>query len=140
MRIKRLTLTLCLLAACAWCFTVVSRVDSAEPSGGFKPVASVPGLMNGQALVLKEIGTLVANENAPRRTQQIAALAEVLAELANVNTMNSDKADYRGWAGQLRGTSLELAQAARQEADEGKINRLIDSIKNTCQACHDTYQ
>lgn len=141
MNMKNVTMTVCLLFACAWCFTLVSRADSSEPKAGeFAPVASVEGLMNGQVLVLKQIGELVGNRDAPRRAKQIEALAEVLAELANVNTLKSEKTDYRGWAGALRDTSLELAHSVKQGADEGKMNELINRIKATCQACHDVYQ
>ena len=141
MKTKNLTLTACLLAACAWCFTLVSRADSSEPvTGEFAPVASVEALMNGQVLVFKTIGELVANKNAPKRADQIEELAEVLAELANVNTFNSDKADYRDWAGTLRDTSMELARSAKQGADDGKMNGIIKRMKGACQACHDAYQ
>lgn len=143
MKVRNITLTICLLTACAWCFTLVSRVDSAEPKAppaAFKPVASVEGLMHGQLLVFQKIGELVANKNAPKRTEQIHAFAEVLAELANINTLNSDKIDYRRWAGQLRDTSLKLAAAAERNADEAEMNKLITTIKGTCQSCHDVYQ
>jgi len=68
--------------------------------------------------------------------------AEVLAELANVNTFHKDKADYRGWAATLRDTSLELATEAqkKKDADESRLASLFKKLKKTCMACHDMYQ
>jgi len=141
MKVRNVTLSVCLLAACLWCFSLVSRVDSAEPAAaGFKPVASVESLMQGQLLVFKQIGELVTNKSVPKRDEQLHAYAEVLAELANVNTMNSEKQDYRGWAGDLRGASMELAVAAKQGADDAKMDQIITRMKGACQSCHDVYQ
>jgi len=141
MKVRNLTLTACLLASCVWCFSLVSQANSAEPSSaGFKPVASVEGLMNGQVLVFKQIGKLVANENAPKRIKRIHAYAEVLAELANVNTFNSEKTDYQGWAGDLRDESLELSVAAKKGADSGSMSQIMARMKATCESCHDVYQ
>jgi len=141
MKMKNITLSVCLVVACAWCFTLVSRANSAEPTAGeFKPVASVEALMHGQLLVFKRIGELTGEAQAPKRDEEIEDLAQVLAELANLNTLKSDKADYRGWAGSLRDSSMELSHVAEHGADGDKLNQLINSIKGTCQSCHDVYQ
>ena len=67
--------------------------------------------------------------------------AEALAELANVNTYHSQKEDYQAWAGQMRDTALELAnEAEKPNADDAKMKKLVNTLKNTCGACHDAYQ
>ncbi len=142
---RRMTLTICLLGGCVWCFALVSQVDSAQPASGhspFKPVATVHSLMEGQGLVFKQIHSALTNPRTSKRSEQITAFSEVLAELANVNALNSDKEDYRGWAGQLRQTALELAAEAKKEknADDERMNTLLARLKNTCTACHDVYQ
>lgn len=141
MKVRNVTLTVCLLASCVWCAALVSRVDSAEPSAGaFKPVASVEGLMTGQVLVFKQIGKLLANKEAPHRGEQIHDLAQALAELANVNTLNSDKSDYQGWAGELRDAAMDLSAAAKQDVDGDKMGQIINRMKAACGKCHDAYQ
>jgi len=141
---RKLTLTIGLLVACAWCFSLVSPAANSEPTSGaaFKPVASVHSLMEGQGLVFSQLQMALGNKNAAQRAKQIHSYAEVLAELANVNTFNNEKADYRGWATQLRDTALALAAEGKKNPapDEGKVNELFSKIKNTCQACHDVYQ
>jgi hypothetical protein len=98
--------------------------------------------MNGQGLVFKNINMALSNKRMPERHERVEAFAEVLAELANVNTLNSEESDYRKWAGQLRSTSMELAREAEKEdgADEQKMQQLFEQLKSTCQACHDVYQ
>lgn len=145
--LRRMTLSIGLLAGCAWCFLMVSRVDSAQPapaaaaSRPFKPVASIHGLMNGQALLFKSVRKAITNKETPQRLEHIEVYAEALAELANVNTYHSEKEDYQAWAGQMRDTALELAEEAeKSDADDARMNKLVASLKNTCGACHDAYQ
>lgn len=142
--LRRVTLSIGLLAGCVWCFLMVSRVDSAQPAAAasrpFKPVASIHGLMNGQQLLFNNIRKAVTNKDWNQRRERIEVYAEALAELANVNTYNSKKKDYQGWAGQLRDAALELAQEAeKSDADDVRMNKLLDTVKNTCGACHDVY-
>ena len=143
--LRRVTLSIGLLAGCAWCFLMVSRVDSAQPTAAasrpYKPVASVHGLMNGQALLFKSIHKATTDKATPQRRERIEVYAEALAELANVNTYNSQKKDYQAWAGQLRDTALDLAkEAEKSDADDARMTKLVASMKNTCGACHDAYQ
>ena len=142
--VRRTALTIVLLAGCVWCLTLVARADSdpGPPSDSFKPAASIDALMYGQSHHFKELGQLVKNKNAKDRADRLAMEAEVLAELANVNSFHKDKADYRGWAETLRDTSLELATEARKkkDADQSRLESLHKKLKKTCMACHDMYQ
>ncbi|MEK6799215.1 MAG: cytochrome c [Planctomycetota bacterium] len=135
------TLAACLLTSCVLCFAFTSRGDG-PAAGGFKPVASVEGLMHGQGLVFKELSSLAANKSAKERMENIEGLSQALAEFANVNTFNRDKEDYKAWAAQLRDTALALSKEAEKDktADEAQITKLMGQLKNTCQSCHDKYQ
>lgn len=142
---RRMALTVILFAGCIWCLVPVTTADSAPsaPAGGpYKPVASVHGLMTGQMLAFKQLQTTMNGNKDPDRPRMIQMTSEALAELANVNTYLKDKDDYRGWAGQLRDTAMELAAEAKKKdtADESKMKSFFDKIEKTCNACHDAYQ
>ncbi len=142
---RKMALTICLMGSCLWCFALATSADNGNPAsagGTFTPVAGVAALMHGQMTFLKEIGKAMGNKSNPDRNEGIAASAEVLAELANVNRFNKNKEDYRGWATQLRDTALQLAGEAdkKEKADESHMKKLFQEIKNTCVACHDAYQ
>ncbi len=142
---RNATITVMALCAGVFILAVVTRVDSAESTmsaGAFKPVASVHSLMEGQATFFKNIGEALQNAEAPKRMKHIGVGAEVLAELANVNTHNRSEADYIQWAGELRDMAVELAGEAKKKegANEETMNSLFDRMKATCQACHDKYQ
>ena len=109
---------------------------------GFKPALSVHHLMEGQGFVFGQIHDALTNANAPRRLKTIEAGSAVLAELANVNTLNSDKQDYQAWASELRDIALALAKEAdkKADADDKQMNELFKQMKNKCGACHDAYQ
>jgi len=144
--VRRLVLTAGLLVGCFSCFMLVTRADSAQSTASaappFKPVASVHSLMEGQGAYFKQISEALANPAAKRRAEDIFQGAEMLAELANVNTYNSEKEDYRRFAGRLRDTSLELAAEAKKKKDAGedKMRSLHQKLEATCKACHDVYQ
>lgn len=142
--IRNMTLTVMLIAGCVWCVALVSRADSAQSAGNntFKPAVSVHHLMEGQVIVFKQLNQAVKNKNTEHRIKMIEGLSIVIAELANVNTMNSDKSDYIGWASDLRNTAMELAEEAdkKKEADDQRMNKLLAKMKATCAACHDVYQ
>jgi hypothetical protein len=140
---RRTTLTICMLAAGTIGFTVVanSQEKPKVDSSGFKPVASVHGIMNGQMVVFNEMMNTVRNAKAKERAERMEGLAEALAELANVNQYNSDQADFQKWARELRDQSLQVAQEARNETINDEIvKQLAETIKSTCAACHDKYQ
>ena len=65
-----------------------------------------------------------------------------LAELANVNTQNSDQSDYQGWAAELRGHSMSMREEAdkKKDADNKKLLQTFNRMKRTCIACHNVYQ
>ena len=143
--IRKAALTVILLGGCAWVLAMVTRADSAEPektADVFRPVASVHTLMEGQGVFFKKIGDALQDPQAAKRTKEIAFGAELLAELANVNTHNKDQADYVQWAGQLRDTAMELAGEAKKkgDADEDTMNSLFSRLAATCKACHEKYQ
>ncbi len=143
--VRRMALTVVLFAGCIWCLALVTTADSAPsaPGGGpYKPVASVRGVMTGQMLAFKQLQTSLAGTKDVDRPVAIQLTSEALAELANVNTYNNEKEDYRGWAGQLRDTAMELAGEAKKKdnADEDKMKSLLAKLEATCKSCHDAYQ
>ena len=145
MMVRRMALTVVLFAGCIWCLALVTTADSApsaSAAGPYKPVASVHGLMTGQMLVFKQLQTSLTGKKDADRPRAIQLASEALAELANVNTYNNEKEDYRTWAGQLRDTAIELAGEAKKKdkADEDKMKSLFANLEGTCKSCHDAYQ
>ncbi len=143
--VQRMALTVALFAGCTWCLVFVTRADSAPSApadGFFRPVASVNGLMTGQMLAFKQLQQSQNGKEGPDRPKAVQLTAEALAELANVDTYNGEKDDYRGWAGQLRDTALELAGEAKKKdnADEDKMKSVLGKLEATCKSCHDVYQ
>ena len=143
--VRRIALTVVLFAGCIWCLALVTTANSAPSApaaGPYKPVASVNGLMIGQRLVFKQLQGSLNGKNGAERPKAIQLTSEALAELANVNTYNNEKEDYRTWASQLRDTAMELAGEAKKkdQADEGKMKSLLAKLESTCKSCHDAYQ
>lgn len=141
--VQKYTLTACLIGSCVLCLALVLRVDAAqEPAPSFKPVAPVGALMYGQGTMFKRIDTLLPKAGEIKSLHEMEEAAFALAELANVNRHNREDSDYRGWATQLRDTSLEFAAEAEKAAgaDANKLKQLFETIKATCQSCHDKYQ
>ena len=142
---RRIALPGFLFTGCIGCLLLAARADSAQPQaagGPFKPVASVRGLMTGQGIVYKQLQAAIDGPKAADRPMIVQLTAEALAEFANVNTYNSEKQDYRGWAAQLRENAMELSMEAKKKAsaDDAKMKQLFARIEATCQACHDAYQ
>jgi len=125
---------------------VVAGVSQAQDGGGspgpFKPVASVVGLMNGQGMAFKRIQQAVTDRNMDERHKSIHVMAEVLAELCNVNQYNENKPDYQRMARDVRELALKLAEEAKKGAgaDDNVLRTALRDIKNGCTACHDVYQ
>lgn len=143
--VRRMALTVCLLGSCVWCMGLVTRADgtaTAQAVAQFKPVASVGALMHGQLSFFKKISKSLESPASEDRNHELEHAAEVLAELANVNRLNKDKEDYRGWATDLRETALELAREAAKltAADDVRMKKLTQKMKASCTACHDAYQ
>ena len=143
--VRRIALTVVLFAVCIWCLALVTTANSApsaSAAGPYKPVASVRGVMTGQMLAFKRLQTSLTGTKDVDRPVAIQLTSEALAELANVNTYNNEKEDYRTWAGQLRDTALELAGEAKKKdnADEDKMKSLLDKLDATCKSCLDAYQ
>ena len=142
---RRTALTVCLMASCIWCLALASAANStqSDPGAGvFKPVAPVGSLMHGQGVFFKAIRKELDEPTGEERNHEIQEAAEVLAELANVNRLNKDKADYRIWATELRDTALAMANEAKKKAaaDDSKLQAIFATMKSKCQACHDVYQ
>ncbi|GIK17011.1 MAG: hypothetical protein BroJett003_19750 [Planctomycetota bacterium] len=113
-----------------------------QAAPAFKPVSDVHHLMEGQELHFNAIADLLKDAAAKGRHGKIAMHADLLAELANVNTLNKDKDDYRAWASQVRDLSLQLVAEARKKeaASEDAMKGLVTKISDTCTACHDVYE
>ena len=126
------------------CVALTTRADSAENANQeqtFKPVASVQSLMHGQVKFFKELAKHLQEAPGEHRNEELVEGGEVLAELANVNRLNSEKQDYRAWATQLRDTALALAKEAKKPTpDEAGLKKLYQTLKDTCASCHDAHQ
>ncbi len=140
--VRRMAMTTCLVVACIWCSTLVARGDGKTASADFKPVASVGALMHGQGAHFSALKELILYGEGPDRALGMAAEAEVLAELANVNTLHGEKEDYRAWTKELRDLALQLAGEAKKgdKADNDGIRELFKKMSARCSACHDRYQ
>lgn len=143
--VRRLALTVFLMASCVWCLALVAgggEGQSSNATSAFRPAASVDSLMHDQDHHFEVIAELLEDPGAKKRTKRLFRHAEILAELANVNVHHRTEADYRSWAARLRDMSLELAAEAKKEggADEDRMGTLFQSMKKTCMACHDIYQ
>ncbi len=120
--------------------TASPQAQNVVDRGPFKPVADLEMLMEAQGAHLEGIeGAL--KSGGDKAMKSVRFHAEVLAELANVNRYHKDKADYVGWATQLRDTAMELARKADDAAgaDAASLAPLVTKLKDTCTACHDVY-
>lgn len=120
----------------------VSHAQDGGSPGPFNPVATVVGLMNGQGMAFKRLQQAVTDRRMQERHKTIQMMAEVLAELSNVNQYNEKKADYQGWAREARDLALMLSEEAKKEAgaDDNFMRKSLRDIKAKCTACHDVYQ
>ena len=120
----------------------VSQAQDGGSPGPFKPVATVVGLMNGQGMAFKRLQKAVTDRKMEERHRTIQVMAEVLAELSNVNQYNENKPDYQQMARDVRELSLKLAEEAKKGsgADDNVLRKAVRNIKNGCTACHDAYQ
>ena len=72
--------------------------------------------------------------------RDITHAAWLLAESGNLMTLrDTDKKDWQGWAGEMRGLGSKLAAAAAKK-DFPAIKKLIAGLDTNCLACHDEYQ
>ncbi|MBI4719317.1 MAG: cytochrome c [Planctomycetes bacterium] len=141
---RKLVPAMGLLAVGLSCLTLLAGEPAGAPptTNGFKPVATVHSLMYGQLTHFQAIEQLIADAGAKDRHKRLGHEAELLAELANLNSLQRDKADYRAWATDLRETALELAREAgkKKDADDKAMLAKLERIKTICSACHDKYQ
>ncbi len=113
-----------------------------------------PGSKNGFAAVAPLIEIMELNQSqfdvlldhADKKPTDDAAYRDIthaawwLAESGNLMTLrDTDKKDWQGWAGEMRGLGTKLAGAAAKK-DFPAIKKLIASIDTNCVACHDEYQ
>ncbi len=143
--IRRVGLTVCLFAGCIWCMALATQADSAQVAAAkvaFKPVAPTESLMHGQGVFFKEIMGQLEKPAGVKRNKEIREAAEILAELSNVNRHHAEKDDYLAWATQTRDIAIELAAEAgkKSQADEKRIQAIVERLGTTCGACHDKYQ
>jgi len=138
------------LSVCVAIFVLLARAVKVEAQGApaqtgapaaFKPVSEIHHLMEGQELHFNALGELMKDTSARGRIGRIAMHADVLAELANVNTHNRDKSDYRAWAGQVRDLARQIVAEAgkKASADDAVLKGLMVKINDTCKSCHDAY-
>jgi hypothetical protein len=114
-----------------------AAVGSADEN--FKPVAPLISLMYAQDLHYARLNAFLVDESEKERAAKVRNEALTLAELANVNRFHKNKADYRQWADEVRGSALELAAAAAG-GEFAKAKELSKRINNSCTACHKQYQ
>ncbi len=142
MKSSKFGLVLASVAIGMFGWNVLAGADESGKSDAFKPVASVHSLMVAQVDYFKGLGKLIDDPDAPKRMKDIHRKAEVLAELANVNTQNNKAADYQAWAASLRDDAMVIAKEAKKkgDADEAVFKAKFSSMKHTCGACHEVYQ
>lgn len=129
--IRRTALTVCLMACCGWCLALVvgTEGNQGRAAGTVKPVASVSSLMIGQWEHFNSLSKLMANPAAQDRKKSLVVQAELLAELANVNTYSNEKEDQRLWSAKLRDNALALAREARGSAHDAKMAVLLGNMR-----------
>ena len=141
---RNVALSVCLMGGCIWSLAMASNTNTAQLAASdktFKPVASVHVLMHGKGLYFKQIRTGLKEPTGKKRNESLYEAGEMLAELANVNQFNSAKDDYRAWAKQLSTVAMEFAsEAKKSDADDAKLNALVQKMGGACGACHDAYQ
>ena len=107
----------------------------------FEPVAPVESLMHAQDDRFTAIKDYIAtsDEKDPRRFDNMAHQAFILAELGNVNQFNRKAKDYQDWARAIRDEALALADAAMKK-DLGEVKAAAKRIHSNCKSCHDVYK
>lgn len=122
-------------AAFAQSVLTAQEKPSAPSPGSLSPAAPHHILMEWHDKAFNDFN-LALTKKKPEAAAQNAWL---LAELANVNTLHSDKPDYREWAGAVRSGAAEAAAAvAAQDFDKAKA--IAKGINATCEACHNKYE
>ena len=102
------------------------------------PLIEIMELNQSQFDVLLDHADKKPTDDAAYR--DIAHAAWLLAETGNLMTLrDTDKKDWQGWAGEMRGLGTKLAAAAAMK-DFPAIKKLIAGLDTNCLACHDEYQ
>jgi hypothetical protein len=98
--------------------------------------------MKGKERSFRALGELLKAPKARDRMGRLFVEAELLAELANVNTRRRSEADYVAWDAEVRDTALEFSREVKKEdgVDESRLRTLHNELKAACTACHDRYQ
>lgn len=114
--------------------TAQDKPPAAEPAT-LAPAAPHHFLMEWHGKAFDELNLALGK----KKQEAAAQNAWLLAELANVNTLHSEQADYRGWAAAVRAAAADAA-AAIAAKDFDKAKSIAKSIHATCEACHDKYE
>ncbi len=129
--------SLCSVCLVAW----AGGPDDEAAALKFKPVAPVQSLMHAQDEHFTAIMDYIAttDEKDPKRFDNMAHQAFILAELGNVNQFNKPREDWRGWAKAIRDEAIALADAAMKK-DQDAVKAAARQIHGTCTSCHDVYK
>ncbi len=141
-KILAAALALTLTAGAAWITPDDEEAPAAPPAPAYSPVGSLDALMTGHGMAFGGIREALPDKENRRRPRTLQINAELLAELANINTYWGRRDDYRNWAGELRDTALELADAVkkRDSIDEARVEAAYRKLDATCTACHEVYK
>lgn len=119
-----------------------AQAPAAKAPVGFTPVMSLHSLMIEQDRHFESVVDLIRSGNGKERFVDMEHEAMALAEMGNINGYHkgsSEHDDYRGWAGQLKNLSIELALHAKSKnADAAR--ETAKQISATCKACHNKYR
>jgi len=105
------------------------------PSKPFKPVQPLEQMMEGQKKLFGEIKEAVG----AKEWDEAETSAWILAEIANANHYQRDNAAYQGFADRVSAQCVQLASLA-QKRDETAAKAMVNTIGQTCNACHEQFQ
>lgn len=115
--------------------------QNARDSQKFEPVMPVFSLMIEQERHFEKITSLIRDDSAKERFENLRHEALALAEMANINAYHKLAArhdDYRNWTIDLKNSAVKLADFAKtKDLDQAKL--IVGKINQTCNACHDKH-
>ncbi len=108
------------------------NTQAAKP---YKPVQPIEHMMEGQKKLFGDIKLALHEKD----WDEASTSAWILAEIANSNHYQRDDANYQKFADQLSSQCVELAGLA-EKREEAAARERVNTIGQTCNACHDQYQ